>query len=288
MSITLFIADLHLDPVRPEISDLFLEFLAGEAREADALYILGDLFEAWIGDDNPDPHHARIADGLRELADAGTAVYFLIGNRDFLLGEDYARRAGMTILDEPVTLDLHGTPTVILHGDVLCTDDLAYQAFRAMVHNPRWQRHFLSLPLEERRILAGQARRQSRAPGRSLWKRFRMVAGRPQLYLPLFQFTARLAWRHLARFFGRLGDARPGSRTASTDILDVNDAAVAALFRELDVPRMIHGHTHRPAAHKLDVDGRPRERIVLGDWYEQGSVLRITEAGANLVALPLG
>ncbi len=288
MSTTLFIADLHLDPARPTISDLFLNFLAGEAREADALYILGDLFEAWIGDDDPDPHHARIAEGLRSLSDAGVPVYFLIGNRDFLLGSAYAERAGMTLLDEPVTLDLYGTPTVILHGDVLCTDDLAYQAFRAMVHNPRWQKHFLSLPLEQRRVLAGQARRQSRAPGRSLWTRFRMAAGRPQLYLALLRFTARLAWLHVVRFFGGLSSgAHSESRASSPDILDVNDGAVATLFRNRGVPRMIHGHTHRPAVHTLEVNGKPRQRIVLGDWYEQGSVLRVTESGADLASLPV-
>lgn len=238
---TLFISDLHLDPVRPAVTELFFEFLAGEARKAEALYILGDLFEVWLGDDDPDPHHARVAEALHELAATGTPIYFMVGNRDFLLGDDYARRAGMTILAEPVTLDLHGTPTVILHGDVLCTDDTAYQSFRALVRNPVWQKDFLARPIEERRALAGEVREESKSRG----------------------------------------------ATTAPEIMDVNDDAVTAAFREQAVPRMIHGHTHRPAVHNLEVDGRPRERIVLGDWYEQGSVLRVNEQGAELSALPL-
>ncbi|MGH8273512.1 MAG: UDP-2,3-diacylglucosamine diphosphatase [Gammaproteobacteria bacterium] len=238
---TLFISDLHLDPVRPAVTELFLEFLAGEARKAEALYILGDLFEVWLGDDDPEPHHARVAEALHELAATGTPIYFMVGNRDFLLGEDYARRAGMTILAEPVTLDLYGTPTVILHGDVLCTDDTAYQAFRTLVRNPAWQKDFLARPLEERRALAGEVREESKSRGAN----------------------------------------------TAPEIMDVNGEAVAAAFREQTVPRMIHGHTHRPKVHGLNVSGEPRERIVLGDWYEQGSVLRVNDDGADLAALPL-
>ncbi|MGH8272038.1 MAG: UDP-2,3-diacylglucosamine diphosphatase [Gammaproteobacteria bacterium] len=238
---TLFISDLHLDPVRPAITALFLDFLGGEARHAEALYILGDLFEVWLGDDDPDPHHARVAETLHELADAGTPVYFMVGNRDFLLGEDYARRAGMTILDEPLHLDLHGTPTLVLHGDVLCTDDVAYQSFRALVRNPAWQKDFLSRPLEVRRALAGQVREESKSRG----------------------------------------------ATTAPEIMDVNAQAVATAFSEHGTPRMIHGHTHRPAIHRLDVGGTARERIVLGDWYEQGSVLRVNDDGVELSALPL-
>lgn len=241
MSRTLFISDLHLDPIRPRITELFLDFLAGEARDATALYILGDLFEAWIGDDDPDPHHARVADGLHALADTGTRVYFLVGNRDFLLGKSYAVRAGMQLIEEPLTLDLYGTPTVILHGDILCTDDAEYQAFRAAVRNPEWQRDFLAHSLDERRALAAQARERSRAHNRS----------------------------------------------SSMDIMDVNAGAVAAIFREQGVARMIHGHTHRPGIHELEVDGNPCQRIVLGDWYEQGSVLRVSESGADLATLRL-
>ncbi|MGH8127098.1 MAG: UDP-2,3-diacylglucosamine diphosphatase [Gammaproteobacteria bacterium] len=238
---TLFISDLHLDAVRPAITELFIDFLSGEAREAEALYILGDLFEVWLGDDDPDPHHARVAEALAAVADSGTPVYFMVGNRDFLLGEDYAQRAGMDILTEPLCFDLHGTPTVILHGDVLCTDDTAYQAFRAMVRNPAWQQDFLSRPLEIRRALAGQVREESQNRG----------------------------------------------KTMAPNIMDVNAEAVAAAFRDNGVPHMIHGHTHRPNIHKLTVDAVERKRIVLGDWYTQGSVLRVDKDGVELTTLPL-
>jgi len=238
---TLFISDLHLDASRPEVTKLFLEFLGGQARSAESLYILGDLFEAWLGDDDPDPHHAQVAAALTELSASGVPVYFLVGNRDFLLGRDYARRASMELLTEPVRLDLYGTPTLLLHGDVLCTDDTEYQAFRAMVRDPDWQKAFLERPLAERRMMAEQARERSRSRGQTL----------------------------------------------DEDIMDVNANAVAEAFRTHAVPRMIHGHTHRPHIHRIEVDGKPRERIVLGDWYEQGSVLEVNADGAELNSLPL-
>ena len=239
---TLFISDLHLDASRPAVTDLFVDFLAGEAREADALYILGDLFEAWVGDDDPDPHHERVAGALAGLRDAGTPIRFLAGNRDFLLREAYARKAGMELLKEPVRTDVGGVTTLLLHGDVLCTDDAEYQQFRRMVQNPAWQEQFLSRSLEERKALAGQARMESR---------------------------------------------RRGAEKAE-DIMDVNPGAVEALFRQHGVARVIHGHTHRPAVHGITVDGEACERIVLGDWYEQGSVLSVADDGtADLRTLPL-
>jgi len=239
---TLFISDLHLDPSRPAVTDLFVDFLAGEATNADALYILGDLFEAWVGDDDPDPHHARVAEALAGLGGAGVPVRFLAGNRDFLLREAYAHKAGMEILEEPVRADVGGVTTLLLHGDVLCTDDAEYQQFRQMVQNPAWQEEFLSHSLAERKALAGRARMESQ---------------------------------------------RRGAEKAE-DIMDVNPGAVEALFREHGVARVIHGHTHRPAVHELTVDGEPCERIVLGDWYEQGSVLSVDADGkAELRTLPL-
>lgn len=238
---TLFISDLHLDACRPAVTGLFMDFLKGEARSAETLYILGDLFEAWLGDDDPDTHHARVADALSELSAAGVPVRFLVGNRDFLLGRAFARRAGMELLTEPVKLELHGVSTLLLHGDILCTDDTEYQAFRAMVRNPDWQASFLARPLEERRAMAAQARERSRERG----------------------------------------------QTMDIEIMDVNPEAVAGAFREHGVRRMIHGHTHRPDIHHLAVDAEPRERIVLGDWYEQGSVLQVDERGADLRSLPL-
>ena len=236
---TLFVSDLHLDDARPHIVADFERFCAGEARQADALYVLGDLFEAYIGDDDDAALNARIADALHGAADAGVPVHFIVGNRDFLLGEDYARRCGMHLLDDGVVIDLYGTPTLILHGDVLCTDDAAYLAFRKQVRDPAWQAAFLARPLAERRAFAAQARDASRA------------------------------------------------HTSQTDmaIMDVNHSAVERALRQADVARMIHGHTHRPAIHDFMLDGEPAQRIVLGDWYEQGSVLRVDRDTASLAGL---
>ena len=237
---TLFIADLHLDAARPRITKLFEDFLAGEeARGADAVYILGDLVEAWIGDDDDAPLPARIADATRALRDAGVPVYFMVGNRDFLLGEQFARRAGFTLLDDGTVHELYGRPTLLMHGDVLCTDDVAYQAVRKQVRTPQWQAQILAMPLEARRAFAAKAREDSKA------------------------------------------------HTGSTmeTIMDVNADAVAEAMRKAGVTRLIHGHTHRPAVHRFELDGEPMERIVLGDWYEQGSVLRVTPGEVELRGL---
>lgn len=142
---TLFISDLHLDAERPRITELFGQFIRAEARHADALYILGDLFEAWVGDDDPSETGAFVASELHALQASGVPVYFIRGNRDFLVGEDFARRAGMRILPDPSVVMLYGEPTLIMHGDTLCTDDLAYQQFRAQTRDPKWQAQFLSL-----------------------------------------------------------------------------------------------------------------------------------------------
>ena len=239
---TLFIADLHLDDSRPQITRLFEQFLASEeARSADALYILGDLVEAWIGDDDDAELPARIAAATRAVRESGVPVYFMVGNRDFLLGEDYARRAGLTLLEDGTVHELYGRPTLLMHGDVLCTDDIAYQAVRKQVRTPEWKAQILAMPLEARRAFAAKAREDSRA------------------------------------------------HTGSTmeTIMDVNADAVAGAMRKAGVTRLVHGHTHRPATHRFDLDGHAAERIVLGDWYEHGSVLRITPDGAELRGLAL-
>ncbi|MDN5924280.1 MAG: UDP-2,3-diacylglucosamine diphosphatase, partial [Xanthomonadales bacterium] len=163
MPTTLFISDLHLDLVRPQLVDAFDALLAGEARQADALYILGDLFEAWVGDDDDSPLAARVATSVHALTEHGVPVYFIAGNRDFLLGETYAARCAMHLLDDGSTVDLYGTPTLLMHGDTLCTDDEDYQRFRAQVHDPAWQHDFLARPLSERRAFAAQARAASKA-----------------------------------------------------------------------------------------------------------------------------
>jgi UDP-2,3-diacylglucosamine hydrolase len=163
---TLFIADLHLCAEEPAITAGFLRFLAGEARQADALYILGDLFEAWIGDDDPNPLHAQIAAAIRTLVESGVPCYFIHGNRDFLLGKRFARESGMQLLPEEKVLNLYGKRVLIMHGDTLCTDDVGYQAFRAKVHQPWLQTLFLALPLFIRKRIAAKMRAGSQSANR--------------------------------------------------------------------------------------------------------------------------
>lgn len=164
---TLFIADLHLHTEEPAITAGFLHFLDGVARQADALYILGDLFEAWIGDDDPNPLHQRVASAIRALVDSGVPCYFIHGNRDFLLGKRFARESGMQLLPQEKVLNLYGRNVLIMHGDTLCTDDAGYQAFRAKVHQPWLQTLFLALPLFIRHRVAAKMRAGSRAANSS-------------------------------------------------------------------------------------------------------------------------
>ena len=245
---TLFVSDLHLDPARPEITALFLRFLQREAASADALYILGDLFEAWVGDDDPSSTGQQVADGLRRLADAGVPVYFVHGNRDFLVGQDYAGRAGLRILPDPAVVSLYGEPVLVMHGDLLCTDDHAYQAFRAQTRDPHWQAMFLAQPLAARQAFAAQARQAS---------------------------------------MSRQQDMIDGDRASFEAVTDVNPQAVEATLARFGVATLVHGHTHRPAMHAVRIGDREGRRIVLGDWYEQGSVLRVSPGHCDLQALPL-
>ncbi|QHM96022.1 UDP-2,3-diacylglucosamine diphosphatase [Kosakonia sacchari] len=164
---TLFIADLHLQTEEPAITAGFLRFLAGTAREADALYILGDLFEAWIGDDDPNPLHQQIAQAIKAVVDSGVPCYFIHGNRDFLLGQRFAQACGMQLLPQEQVLNLYGRSVLIMHGDTLCTDDAGYQAFRAKVHQPWLQKLFLTLPLFIRRRIAAKMRAGSKAANSS-------------------------------------------------------------------------------------------------------------------------
>ena len=163
----LFIADLHLCTEEPAITAGFLRFLAGDARKADALYILGDLFEAWIGDDDPNPLHREMAAAIKALTDSGVPCFFIHGNRDFLIGKHFARESGMTLLPQEKVLNLYGRNVLIMHGDTLCTDDTGYQAFRAKVHQPWLQKLFLSLPLFIRQRIAAKMRANSKAANSS-------------------------------------------------------------------------------------------------------------------------
>ena len=162
MSFTAFISDLHLTPERPRINQIFFDFLRGPARAADALYILGDLFEYWAGDDDlTDPLNARVAGALAELASGGVPIMLMHGNRDFLLQNGFAHAAGVKPVADPVMVSLYGTPTLLMHGDTLCQDDHRYQAFRTRVRSALWQRLFLLQPLWLRRAEIERARRMS-------------------------------------------------------------------------------------------------------------------------------
>lgn len=236
---TLFISDLHLDASRPHITRLFIDFVRNEATAAKALYILGDLFEAWIGDDTEDETADQVAAALADLHVHGVPCFFIHGNRDFLLGDAYARRARMTLLPDPCVIDIERERVLLMHGDTLCMDDAPYQAFRTQSHAPAWQRTFLARPIAERQVFAEQARAESR------------------------------------RYTRSVDDA----------ITDVNHEAVSTALRLHGVQRLIHGHTHRPAVHRIDRDGARAQRIVLGDWYEQGSLLRADAEGWALSVL---
>lgn len=239
---TLFISDLHLEAERPDIGKQFLDFLKTEASEAEALYILGDLFEAWVGDDDPNTHYFKIKQALRKLSDSGIPVYFMHGNRDFMIGKGFANETGVKILPDPFRVDMYGQKALLSHGDALCTDDVQYQRVRKMTRDPDWQASMLAKPLKERLRIAEEARRQS------------------------LEQTLNL----------------------DMNIMDVNQDAVKNIIIRHGVDILLHGHTHRPDVHTVDLGGRKAKRIVLGDWYTQGSVVRWNMRGPKLEALPRG
>ena len=160
---TLFISDLHLQAERPDIGEQFLAFLDSDARSADALYILGDLFEAWLGDDDPNPYYAIIKSALSDVVHSGVSTYFMHGNRDFMIGEIFAKETGICILDDPQIINFYGTDVLLSHGDAYCTDDIEYQQVRAMTRDPEWQSMMLEKSIEERIAIAVNARQQSLA-----------------------------------------------------------------------------------------------------------------------------
>jgi UDP-2,3-diacylglucosamine hydrolase len=236
MAPTLLLSDLHLSPARPRAVAAFEAFVRGPARSAAAVYVLGDLFDWWIGDDQLRGTFARnVAASLRSIRDAGIPVYVARGNRDFLLGERFAAASGAALLGEETVLDLGGVRTLLTHGDELCTDDIAYQRYRARTRSPAWQAAILRKPYWVRRAIAGYLRLRSR----------RANAQKPE------------------------------------SIMDVNPRAVADAFRRHGVARLVHGHTHRPAAHAHVVDGEPRERHVLAAWHGDGQYLEIDDTGVH-------
>lgn len=210
--------------------------MAEETANIDALYVLGDLFEMWIGDDDNSPFHQQIKHAFKQLTDSGTPCYFIHGNRDFLVGKQFSRETGVTLLDEHTVVDLYGTPTLILHGDTLCTQDESYQKYRKKVHNRFVQWLFLRLPLS-RRLKIGAKMRQS---------------------------------------------SSSTNQQKDAMIMDVDPNTVDQVLINYGVTHMIHGHTHRPNVHQIEVNNQPATRTVLGDWYDHGSVLVVTPTESRL------
>ncbi len=237
----LFISDLHLEAERPDISRAFLHFLTTRAHGAEALYILGDFFEVWVGDDAMDDFQRSIAAALRRLSDAGTRIWLMHGNRDFMLGKRFCREAGCSVLREGSVVELYGEPVLLLHGDSLCTRDESYQRLRRRLRNPVSLWLLRNLPLATRHKLARKLREASRLR----------------------------------------------TREKAAEIVDVTPEVVPQVMTTHGVRTLIHGHTHRPAVHKLQIDGENAQRIVLGDWDRQGWVLEVDERGYRLESFPL-
>ncbi|MCV6589840.1 MAG: UDP-2,3-diacylglucosamine diphosphatase [Marinobacterium sp.] len=235
----IFVSDLHLQNERPDLVRAFLHFLDTDARRADQLYLLGDIFEAWIGDDAPFPGTEPIIAALRNLSDDGVALFFQHGNRDFLVGEQFAEEAGCTLLDDSTVItSADNRPLLLMHGDQLCTDDVEYQKLRVMLRNPMFQQNILAQTVEQRLTMAQQLRDASKEQGSQ----------------------------------------------KSMAIMDVNAEAVTQALVSAETALLLHGHTHRPAVHKLQLpDNTAAQRIVLGDWDHKGWYLEWNDNGFQLI-----
>ena len=216
----LFISDLHLSPERPVVTRAFLRFLDKQASTAEALFILGDLFEVWVGDDDSCPTGIEVQNGIRQLVNQGVTVFIQHGNRDFLIGKRFARDTGATMLADEYLVEYRDQTALLMHGDTLCTDDVDYIRFRQKIRHPISKFCLQLLPLKYRQKLANKMRAKSKAAN----------ANKP------------------------------------SEIMDVNSDAVDRVMSKHQVKTLIHGHTHRPARHAV-ANG---ERIVLGDWHDQG------------------
>lgn len=240
---TYFISDLHLSSQQLQIENAFKEFLAVKAIDADALYILGDLFEYWIGDDSALEYgYQEILDSIKKLTRTNVPVYFMHGNRDFLVGTEFENQTGCKIIPDPSKIELFGNSILLTHGDRLCTDDVQHQTYRNIVMTEAWKDEFLLKTLQEREQLAQLARQRSE--------------------------------HHKSNM--------------SNEIMDVNDTAVKETLISFNVDKLIHGHTHRPAIHNYELGNRKVQRIVLGDWYQQGSILKVDAQGYTLEKLNPG
>ncbi len=242
MKYTYLISDLHLCEAHTDGLQLFKQFIQQQLDDAEALYILGDFFEAWAGDDDLTPFHLEIIQLLKSLSARGIAVYLMHGNRDFLLGAQFAERAAVTLLPDPVLVELYAQPTLLSHGDQLCTADVKYLEFRTLSRSQAFQQQFLAQPLAQRKQVIKQLRSQS----------------------------------------------EQNKAVASDEIMDVTVQAVLEWLREYDYPRLIHGHTHRPAKHIHHLDDQQCQRWVLGDWHQRARIIRLGIHYQQLLEIALG
>lgn len=229
----LLISDLHLEEQRPDITRAFLQFLQQRATACEALYILGDFFEVWIGDDAISPYQQSIVSALRALSDSGTRIYLMHGNRDFMLGQRFCQQAGCTLLRDPCVVNLQGEAVLLMHGDSLCTTDLAYMRLRKVLRNPLTLWLLRNLPLAKRQKLARKLRNESQTQ----------------------------------------------TQQKAATITDITPSEIPRVMAKYGVRTLIHGHTHRPKVHQLEVNGQPAQRIVLGDWDQQGWALQVDANG---------
>jgi len=230
---TYFISDLHLEESRPDIIQAFFSFMDAIQHDAESLYILGDFFESWIGDDENTPLQLSVKESLKALTDRGASLFFMHGNRDFLIGELFEKETGATILDDPSLIDLAGESVLLMHGDSLCTGDTSYMKFRATIRNPAFLEPFLKRPIEERKITAQQLRAMSQA----------------------------------------------NNQNKSMDIMDVTPEEVVKEMQAHNIHTLIHGHTHRPQVHEIEMNGTKDTRIVLGDWDKDVWYLKVSQNG---------
>ena len=236
---TLFISDLHLDASRPAATQAFLRFLKQVAVGAEALYVLGDLFESCTGNDPLTALEQQVADALGALRETGTQCFFMYGNRDFLVPAGFIDRSGLVVLPDPTLIWLHGESVLLSHGDIYCTDDTAYQRYRRVVRHPLVRRVYDALPFVVRNRIVNGLRNNSTT----------------------------------------------ANAHKSYEVMDVNGEAITTAIAQFHPGTLLHGHTHRPAIHELSVNGWEARRIVLGDWYEHGSVLAWDGNGPRLTQL---
>ena len=236
---TAFISDLHISESQPEIGEQFINFLSHQALNYSALYILGDLFEYWLGDDDSNSYITNIKIALNEYTSSRIPTYYMHGNRDFLIGERFSAETGIRIIPDPTVIQINNEDILISHGDIFCSDDSSYQATRRLTRDPKWQNMILNKSIEDRKFFALEARLKSK--------------------------------NHM--------------KDLADNITDVNQTEVDNTFKEFNLKTIIHGHTHRPAIHITKLNNIDLKRIVLGDWYDQGSILKWDESGPNLIKL---